>query len=121
MGLVTMNPDTEQHTLSNKLLAALLGLAVVVGLYASSLYSYLLFHTLIELFSIVVAFAIFILAWNTRRVLENHYLLFLGIALLFTGALDTLHTLSYKGFGVFPGYDANLPTQLWIAFRYLFA
>jgi hypothetical protein len=97
------------------------GIAAVSGLYASSLYSYLLFHTLIELFSIVVGFAIFILAWNTRQVQENHYLLFLGIALLFTGALEALHTLAYKGFGVFPNHDANLPTQLWIAFRYLTA
>jgi PAS domain S-box-containing protein len=29
--------------------------------------------------------------------------------------------LAFKGFGVFPGYDANLPTQLWIAFRYVFS
>ncbi|MCJ7493093.1 MAG: PAS domain S-box protein, partial [Deltaproteobacteria bacterium] len=27
--------------------------------------------------------------------------------------------LAYKGMGVFSGYDANLPTQLWIAARYL--
>jgi signal transduction histidine kinase len=97
------------------------GVLIAAGLYASSLYSYLLFHTLIELFSIVVSLVIFVLAWNTRRVQENHYLLFLGIALLFTGALELLHTLAYKGFGVFPTHSANLPTQLWIAFRYLAA
>ena len=33
--------------------------------------------------------------------------------------IDGVHTLAYKGMGVFPGYDANLPTQLWIAARYL--
>lgn len=27
--------------------------------------------------------------------------------------------MAYKGMGVFSGYDANLPTQLWIAARYL--
>ena len=111
----------EQHTQSPKPILTVLGIVVIAGLYASSLYSYLLFHTLVELFCILVAFVIFILAWNTRRVQENHYLLFLGIAFLFTGALETVHTLSYKGFGVFPVNDANLPTQLWIAFRYVFA
>jgi len=79
----------------------------------------LLFHSLAEMFSIVVACAIFILAWNTRRFQENGYLLFIGIAQLFIGGLDLLHTLSFKGMGVFPSYDANLPTQLWIASRYI--
>jgi len=33
--------------------------------------------------------------------------------------IDVLHTLAYKGMNVFPGFDANLPTQLWIAARAL--
>jgi diguanylate cyclase (GGDEF)-like protein/PAS domain S-box-containing protein len=34
--------------------------------------------------------------------------------------IDLLHTLAYNGMGVFGnGNDANLPTQLWIAARYL--
>jgi signal transduction histidine kinase len=110
-----------QNTQSQRTPALIVGCLVIAGLYASSLYSYLLFHTLIELFGIVVSLVIFVLAWNTRQVQENHYLLFLGVALLFTGVLELLHTLAYKGFGVFPTYDANLPTQLWIAFRYLAA
>ena len=110
-----------KNTQPQRTLALIVGFLIIAGLYATSLYSYLLFHTLIELFSIVVSLVIFVLAWNTRQVQENHYLLFLGVALLFTGALELLHTLAYKGFGVFPKYDANLPTQLWIAFRYLAA
>ncbi len=95
------------------------GLLIFFGLYLASLYSYLLFHSLAEIFSIVVAFAIFIVAWNSRRFGENSYFLFLGIAYLFVGGLELIHTLGYKGMGVFQGYDTNLPTQLWIATRYL--
>ncbi len=102
-------------------LPLLMGATVLLGLYASSLYNYLLFHSLVEIFSVIVSFVIFVLAWNTRRVQDNHYLLFLGIASLFTGALEMVHALAYKGFGVFPGHDANLPTQLWIAFRTVFS
>ena len=91
---------------------------LLFGLYLSSLYSFLLFHSLMEIFSIVVGCCIFVLAWNSRERLDNNYLLFLGIAYLFVSALDLVHTLAYKGMGVFPGYDANLPTQLWIAARY---
>jgi diguanylate cyclase (GGDEF)-like protein len=91
---------------------------VLFGLYLTSRYSYLLFHSLAEMFSIVIGCTIFILAWNSRQRLDNNYLLSLGIAYLFVSVLDLMHTLAYKGMGVFPGYDANLPTQLWIAARY---
>jgi PAS domain S-box-containing protein len=100
-------------------LSILLGLLLLFGLYLTHLYSFLLFHSLAEIFSVVVACGIFMLAWNSRRVLDNNYLLFIGIAYLFIGGLDLLHTLAYKGMGVFHGYNANLPTQLWIAARYM--
>jgi diguanylate cyclase (GGDEF)-like protein len=93
--------------------------AVLFGLFLTSLYSYILFHSLTEIFSIVIGCSIFILAWNSRHRLDNDYLLFLGIAYLFVSGLDLIHTLSYKGMGVFPGYDSNLPTQFWIAARYV--
>jgi PAS domain S-box-containing protein len=43
----------------------------------------------------------------------------LGTAFLFIGIIDLLHTLAYKGMNIFPGYDANLPAQLWIMARYM--
>ncbi len=86
-------------------------------LYTVSRWNYLLFHTFIEVISVEAAWGIFMVSWNTRRTLRNGYLLFLGQAYLFIGALDLLHMLTYKGMGVFPGRDANLPTQLWIAAR----
>ncbi|UCG12860.1 MAG: hypothetical protein JSU72_20735, partial [Deltaproteobacteria bacterium] len=54
-----------------------------------------------------------------RRFMDNNYLLFLGIAYLFTGGTDLLHTLAYKGMGIFRTANTNLPTQLWIAARYV--
>ena len=95
------------------------GALVLVGLYLSSLYSYLLFHSFAEIFSVIVAAAIFIIVWNSRRFLDNSYFLFLGVAFLFVGALDLVHTLAYKGMGIFPEYGTNLATQLWIGARYL--
>lgn len=92
---------------------------VFIFIYLSSLYNYLLFHSLAELFSIVIGFAIYMFSRNSRRFLENDYLIFLGIAYFFIGILDLLHTFSYKGMGIFPENSANLPTQLWIAARYL--
>jgi len=93
--------------------------AVAAGLYVSSRYSYLLFHSLIEIVTIAVAFTLFILTWNTRSYSTNNYLRLLGIGYAFIAFIDLLHTLAYKGMNVFPEYGANLPTQLWIAARYL--
>jgi signal transduction histidine kinase len=95
-----------------------LAAVVLVGLCLVSKQNYLLFHSLAETFSIVIAFCIFIIAWNSRRLLENGYLLFLGIAYLFVGGLDLIHTLAYPGMGVFPGQTTDLATKLWIGARY---
>lgn len=91
------------------------------GLYASSLHSYLLFHSLIEVLCVVVLLVVFVLAWNVREFLDNHYILFLGLSFLSSASFGLVHVLAYKGFGVFPVDDANLSTQLWIASRYVFS
>jgi hypothetical protein len=95
------------------------GALVLFGLYLSSLYNYLLFHSIAEVFSIVVAFGIFIVAWNSRRFLDNTFFVYVGIAYLFVGGIDLVHTLAYPGMGVFPGYGTNLAAQLWIIARYM--
>jgi signal transduction histidine kinase/GAF domain-containing protein len=97
----------------------LFGTLFLLGLHLISLSSYLLFHSLVEIFSVVVACSIFILVWNSRSFLENTYLLFIGPAYLYIAGLDFVHTLTYQGMGVFQGYGTNLPTQLWIAARYM--
>ena len=92
----------------------------LVGLYFISNYSYPLFHSIVEVFSLVIAFSIFAIAWNTRHIIDNHYFLFVGIAFLFVAVLSLFHALTYKGMGVFPNLtDPNWATQLWIAARYL--
>jgi len=111
--------ESDESFLAKKSVAFIAGILILFGLYLSSLYNYLLFHTLAEIFSIVVACGIFMIAWNSRRILDNNYLLLLGIAFLFIGVLDLVHTLAYKGMNIFQGYETNLPTQLWIAARYM--
>ena len=99
----------------------LIGAAVFTGLlliwHPMFLGNYLLFHTLAELFAIVVACSIFMLAWNARRMLDNDFLLFLGVAYLFVAGLDLLHTLAYDGVGVFGDRGVNPATQFWISAR----
>jgi PAS domain S-box-containing protein len=111
----TVKPETRSFFSARNFLPII---CIIAALCIISFYDYLLFHALTELFSIIVAFGIFIVAWNTRRVIENYYLLFLGIAYLFVGGLDLAYTISYNGVGSLQEYGPNLPTQLWISARY---
>jgi hypothetical protein len=115
--------EKREFILSHKRVVMALRIVAVVlflsGLYLSSLYNYLLFHGIAEIFSIAISVAFFMIAWNSRRQVDNHYLLLLGIAFFFTGCIDLVHTLAYKGMNIFAGYDSNLPTQLWIMARYI--
>lgn len=82
---------------------------------------FLLFHTVAELFSVVIAWGMLSIAWNARRYVRHSFFALLGVAFASVGTIDLLHTLAYKGMGVFPMATANLPTQLWIAGRYVLA
>jgi len=94
-------------------------LAILAGLYMVRLHSYLLFHNIVEMFSVSVAFAIFMIVWNGRRFMQNDYLLFIGIAYLFVGGLDLTYMLAYPGMTIFRGHGTNLSIQLWVSARYL--
>jgi len=73
---------------------------------------------LIEIFTAVIAFSMFIIAWSSRRYTDNNFLLILGIGYFFVGVSDLIHTLSYDGMPIFLNYSTDLPTQLWILARY---
>ena len=97
----------------------LIGIAILAGIYLTSLYSFLLFHILVELLSIIVCFSIFIVAWNSRNYTDNHYFTFLGIAYFYVGIVELLHTLAFDGMPFFTDFNTNVQTQLWIAARYI--
>ncbi len=92
--------------------------AVLVGVLLTRRHNYLLFHSLAELFSIALTFGVFTVFWNARRFLDNGCFLFIGIASLFIGLADLLHTLAYDRMGVFD-VGPNLATQLWLVGRFI--
>ncbi len=95
-----------------------MGLVVLIGVHLTTYYNYLLFHSISELFSIIIAMTVFVIAINCWKSIQNQYVLFVGVAYLFVGFIDILHTLTYKGMPIFKDYDYYAP-QLWIAARSL--
>ncbi|MFA6278719.1 MAG: MASE3 domain-containing protein [Candidatus Paceibacterota bacterium] len=96
-------------------------LLILALVYSLHLYNYLLFHSFAELLSIVVAFTIFIVAWNSRNYLDNKTLFFVAMAMLPLAVIDSLHTFAFKGVFIFENITANMPTQLWLIGRYFFS
>ncbi len=109
---------TDSPAPASWLLRGLAGVAIVVALFAVSRQNYVLFHCLIELFCIAVAWSVFLLVWNSRSYMGSDAFASLAIGYLFVGAIDLVHTLAYKGMGVLQaGQTADLATQLWICGR----
>jgi len=101
------------------LLPFLFGGLLLLGVYLTSFHSYLLFHNLAEVFSILVSFSIFLFAWNTLNFIKTRYLFVLGTAYLFIGGFDLLHMMAYKGMDIFSVEGSNFATQTWIIARYM--
>jgi len=108
---------TSYFTLSKYRTAIFLVLALPL-LYFISRYNYLLFHSLADGVSIVIAATVFTIILNGRRIVDNDYFLYVGIAFLFFAFWDLMHLLGNKNMGVFPEYG-NLGPALYIVSRYI--
>jgi signal transduction histidine kinase len=109
----------KSATIYQRTTIELFGVSLFLFILIFSFYNYLIFHSFMEIFTVVIAGGVFMLAWNTREYQENQYLLTLAIAYLFVAVVDTLHMLAYQGMGVFALGGAKLSTQLWIIGRFL--
>ena len=94
---------------------------LVLLLYLTTFYNYLLFHSLAGMVVAIAYISTFVVTWNSRRFLDNNFFLIIGISFLFVGVLSIFHVLAYKEMGIFNIQNANLTTQLWLAERYMMA
>ncbi len=112
----TANPSSN---LASGLRVLVVALLTTSALYLTASQNFLLVHTVVEGFAVVVALLTFILATRSYQGSGNSFLLYLGNAYLFVAVLDLLHLMTYEGMGIFPGYGADVAAQLWIAGRYV--
>lgn len=80
-------------------------------------YGVLLFHTLAELFSVVVGILMMVIVWNTRGFTHNNFLVYLGIGYFWIAVLDTWHTFTLKEMPFFEINDAGITLHFWIYTR----
>lgn len=113
-------------SVQNKWLKPLMGwrlwvppIAMSVILIVIAQYNFLAFHTLAELFAIVISFVLFALAWSTFDFSKNNFLLYLACGYLWIGLIDLMHAFVYKGMDIFVEGSGNLSVQFWLSARYL--
>lgn len=111
--------DVRQGTLKVDFYELMVWITIVILLYLISLNNYLLFHIVIELFSVYFAYVIFLIIWKSRSRLENRYLLILGVSYFFVGSFDFLSALAFHHTGTFPGFGINLTARFCIIARFL--
>lgn len=82
-------------------------------------YDFLAFHTLAEIFAVIISLMMFAIAWVTSSYSKNNFLIFLACGYLWVGILDMVHMMSYKGLPFFDNSGGNMSTQFWIVARYI--
>ncbi len=111
--------SVAERSISLYLVPIVIGVFVTILLWLVSQYNFALYHTTVEFATIAISLAIFLLVWNSRKIIDNNYLLFIGVTFIFIAGLDFLHTLVYQGVGIFPYGGGVLSTRFWIAARYM--
>lgn len=94
---------------------------IVLSLVCISLYfatNYLVFHTVVEMFTIYITLTTVTVAFTTNQFTKNHFIVFLAIAFGWCSILDLSHLLVYKGLNLIPDGGSNKSTQFWVAGRY---
>ncbi len=121
-----MNASATRFTLLTCLIGGLP--LLLLQFFSSQFYfvmnvpAYLVFHNIVEFFSVMVSLSIFGVSWYSYEQSGNRHTLFLGSAFLGIGLLDFMHALGYSGMSDFVTPNSPLKsTEYWIAARLFMA
>jgi signal transduction histidine kinase len=94
---------------------------VSVGLFLVLLsrFSLPLVHVLVEISSIIMFVAVFMIGWNTRQLVRRQFFLILATGFFATGLVDLLLLLASKSLPAASALDLDTATQLWLIARTL--
>jgi diguanylate cyclase (GGDEF)-like protein/PAS domain S-box-containing protein len=90
-----------------------------VALYFFSRADYLFFHLTVESITLIIGILIFTISVITKNFDQSSLIATLGPGILVASLITFIHVASFKGMNIILGYDANLPTQLWIVLNYI--
>ena len=80
-------------------------------------YSFLGFHTVAELFTIIISYMMFAFAFSTKEFVKNKCLMFLASGYFWVGSLDLMHTFYVTGIHIFTPGSSHLTIEFWMLAR----
>ena len=89
---------------------------ILTVLIVVSFFNLMFFHTVIELSTIFIGIAIYIIAVYSREYTNSHLLIFIGVSYIFIGSMDLLHALTYDELGIF-NFSKNSSVEFWLSAR----
>ena len=116
--LIEVRSHSYQNRKGKYIFFGILGFALFVVMYIISRLNYPLFHSLADMMTVFIAASVFVIMWNGRHLLDNHYYLFISIGFLFFAFFDFIHLIGNKGMGVFPQFG-NMGPEFYIISRYI--
>lgn len=112
---ILLSKDKTDSPAKNFMEHVFVCISIIAVLYWVGGNDYLMFHAIIEFFSVAMAWALFILIWNVRNRIINNGLVFLGISYFFVGLLQMINLFAHRGMAALPVDDhAN---QVWLVSR----
>jgi len=78
----------------------------------------LLFHTLVECYTILISILMFIVVLNTKNFTKNDFLVFIGIGYFSIGLLDAGHIITIEGMPFFPQTSMQTSLHFWVYTRF---
>lgn len=78
---------------------------------------HLLFHSLAELFTVIVGIMMAVVTYYTYQFTKNNFLLYLGMGYFWIAVLDLFHMLTYKGMMPYFADDSNVTFNFWMLSR----
>ncbi|KMT21953.1 MASE3 domain-containing sensor histidine kinase [Clostridium cylindrosporum] len=100
-------------------LSALIYILFFTGAIYMGIRDFLIFHTMVELFGIVIGFVMAIIAINTYKLNKDNRIVFLGVVFGFIAFINLIHLFAYRGMNISEVFTFNISIQVWTIGRYL--
>ncbi|MEY4591632.1 MAG: hypothetical protein RIR18_527, partial [Pseudomonadota bacterium] len=92
-------------------------ISLALFLFASSFFGYVWFHSLAELFSVVIGVSLYLVAQRTFSFTRNSFLLCIAMGYFWSSLIDIFHTLTYEGMVLGSTLPRDTPPLLWMCAR----
>jgi hypothetical protein len=116
---ITLSPNPSGLTAQLTVLAGILYLSSKYYFIATNDF-YVIFHNLIEIFTVVISFFVFYIANKSYKLTKSETIRIIGFSFLAMAVIDIFHIVGYKGFPI-PIFhqSGNTAAWFWISSRFI--